>query len=193
MSASANPELVRRNPKAVVDRLREEAQQNPVFNAVATWLATRDRTRQQITMSHLRITMQREGFNFKREQYEDVLKFLATLGIGRIELDRGQISALKDIRVTLQSVGTAALGTESKLDKFAPAINFQSLPVKPAPPKPQAKPPTLAAPLKPEPPSYATSLVVQIDGNTVTFPLPKGLTTSELGYLLNQLYSRKEA
>lgn len=187
MSNATTETQVPRNPKAVVEQLRSEAAKNPVFSAVAHLFVSRDRTRQQITLSNLRISMGREGFHYTKEEYTQVLKFMANLGLGRLDFDsENNIRALKDIKITLQSIGYAALGKEDKLVKFVPAPMFQELPVTKQVQKVIAPP----AP-KPEAPSYPTKLIVNIDGHEAIISLPKGLTTSELGLLLNALFVNK--
>lgn len=191
MQANTEKDLnVKRNPAAVVERLKKEAVDNPIFSALCHFLGSRDRTRSQMTIAAVRLSMAREGYHFQRVDYERIFKFLANLGIGTLEFDKGaQLQALVNINYTLQSVGMVAVTDALKLEAFTPS----------APPKaPAVRQTTVAKPtpvvakiLAKEPEAYTTSLVVNIDGQAISFPLPHGLTTAEIGLLLAQVFSGK--
>lgn len=196
-------QLPKMTQEVIVSALRKEAITNPVFNAVAHVFALRERARQQVTMAALRLRMGQEGFNHTKEDYSKVLKFLASLGFGTLEHDRSNnITALKNIRMTLQSIGLAAVGTKNeKLEAFNPQFDYQKLTLPKAtvlPQQPTAKtPPPQVQDVKPahkdtniKPISdFLASVVVEINGKPVVFPLPKGFTPKDLGDLLATCYS----
>lgn len=176
----------RLSPNEVTDKLRSEANKDPVFSAVAHVFAMRERARQQVTVRNLAFTMHKEGFKFNKEQLQRVLKFLAGLHLGRLETtSKGEITALKDIRITLQSIGLAAVAKQDSLERLKTHNSFSRLPNTPAsskdeapsiPPKPHAKTPTL---------------VVKMNGDSLTFDLPKNVTMKDLMALVARMYSRK--
>ncbi len=180
-----------RGPKQIVENLRMEASVDLAFNAVCTVFALRERARQQVTINSLMITMLKEGFKFSRPQYEKVLQFLASQGIGYLDYDmKGRMRALKGIKVTLQSIGMAALSKKDGLDTFTLAPMFSKLPVNPpvAVPKKEVvesnghKKPTRAER------SYPASLTVVFETETVSFIVPNGITSAQLGSLLSSLF-----
>lgn len=172
--------------KNLVSMLRQEAEKNKVFNSVCHVFAMRERTRQQVTIQSLQITMEKEKFTFTKPQLEGVLKFMATLGIGTLEYDRhGSVRALKNIRVTLQSIGLAALSRKESLDKFQAAPVFKSLVIDMEKPKVAA-----AAPLIGDQ-RFTASLSVNIYGKTLIFELPKGVSMQELSNILANIYADK--
>lgn len=191
MSTETNSTEVQNKPAVpkLIAQLRELAAKDE-YKAVFKAFAARERTRQQVTLDSLFITMMREGSAYARDQYAEVLKTLAHLGVGTLELDsKKRVVALKNIKITLQSIGMAALGTRSKLDKFIPDPAFIKLPVidqkeevkmeqqqqKIQPPKEVKK-------------AFAAALTVNFDGGPVTFPLPRQLTAEEISELLAKLY-----
>lgn len=113
----------------VVSKLRKEAATDKVFNAVCYVFAMRERARHQVTLASLRLTLYREGFMYKSEDIAKSLKFLSDLGVGRLEKNlAGNISALKDVTITLQSIGKSALSdNEAALKAFRQPHRFISL------------------------------------------------------------------
>lgn len=185
----------RLNNVQIVEALRREAQVNPAFNAVCHMFALRERARQQVTIGSLTLRMTQEGYNFKKTDYQKILKFLSTLGIGTIDIGPGnEVRALKNIHITLQSIGQAAVADKNVLEKFSPAFDYQRIIATVPPTTPDTTPKAVeAAPLKakasnPPPAQYPVALTVNIDGKPFTFDLPKGLTTKELGELLAELH-----
>ncbi len=174
---------------SVVAKIRKEASQKPAFNAVFQVFAKRQRARAQVTMHSLTATMKKEGFKYSRDEYAQVLKFLAHLGLGRAEFNRNnKFKALKDIKVTLQSIGLAATAKSEALDKWYSHNKFSSLPnqaadyVKPALQKDVVRAVNIR---------YPAELTVKFSKDEVTtFKLPLGLSPKELGLLLASQYSK---
>src|ERR1700722_8921493 len=112
----------------IPERLQAEAQKNECFAAICTVFALRERTRSQVTVQSLMATMEKEGFKFSREQYEKCLVFLATLHIGKLDHDmKGRVRGLKNINITLQSIGLASVGKQV-LKRYSPKKPFTRLP-----------------------------------------------------------------
>lgn len=175
------------NHSSIVEGLKKESENNACFKAVLKVFANRKRARQQITLATLKLKMSKEGFNFPQVQYENVLKSLADLGIGKLDFDpKGQLRSLKNIKLTLQSIGKAALNKEQKLSILRLSTEFEDVPNTEA----VIKAPLIVA-SNPLPIEYPIAITVKIDGESISFPLPKGLTTKELGALLADLYHNK--
>lgn len=187
------------SPQIMVQSLQAEAKLNPVFNTVMHAFAIRERTRAQVTVSNLRLSMAQEGYQFDRPQCEKVLQFLASIGVGRLQKHaNGILYALKDIKITLQSIGRAAIGATDKLAKFDQGNSFSRLPAQIT----QAK---AVAPIKPghvtakaakatfverraPAAKYEASIYVKINGQMSKFDIPGGLTTDELGRMLIDMH-----
>lgn len=177
--------------KNIVHALREEANQNPVFNSVCLVFSMRERTRQQITLPSLMQTMDKEKFSFTRAQLEGVLRFLSTLGIGSLAFDKsGKIFALKNIKITLQSIGLVSLSKKDGLDKFKAQPHFESLVADTAAkaPKSLKVERTPAGPVDVVDGRYPATLTIKINGSPVVFELPRGITLKELSIVLTQMY-----
>lgn len=174
------------NPKEVAALLKAEAASNPVFNAVCMAFAIRERARQQVTIQTLKATMAKEGYKFPTEEYAKILTFLSSLGIGRLDRNaKNKVRGLKDIKVTLQSIGRVATSEGvTKMDRLNVKNTFTKL-------KADEKEQEVSKVLNP--PVYPASLTVTIDGAPVSFPLPKGLTTDQLGTLLTKIFSNESA
>lgn len=172
-------ETVRKSAYAIVDQLRERAKADPVFSAVCHRFAIRERARAQVTIASLRLTLGREGFHYPTAKYASVLTFLAGLGIGTLKTSGGKVEALVDIKITLQSIGLAAIAKADQLDAFTVGNTFDALP-QPAPSKPVA-----AA----KPVGYKATLNVTVDGKVMNFALPKLISPDELGILLAGFYA----
>lgn len=161
-----------KTPKDISVALRAEAIRNPVFGAVATLFAMRQRARQQVTIAALSASMKKNGFLFERQDYEKVLSFLASLGLGTLyRSSKGRIRALKDVRVSLQSIGKAAHTGDVKLAPFKPQNRFTKVP---------------QVANKPKDTVYKAKLSVLIEGTPVDFELPH-IPKSELGKFIATL------
>lgn len=183
--------IIRPAASKVVDALKERVKTDPLFNAIMHRFAIRERARNQVTLTNLRITMIKEGYsNFPVTKYQEALKFLASLGFGRLETNAsGKVTALVDIRHTLQSIGQVASDMKgAKLEGFTPANVYEPLQEPAGRVVPEVDAPK---PVAPETPSadYPAVLQVTIDGKVVHFPLPRAISPAELGFLLADLYS----
>lgn len=128
----------------LIAALKDLAHKSKAANDVFHVFATRERTRNQVTVESLQARMTEEGFKHSNEEYGNVLKALADLGFGKIKTGRkGRIVALVEIKTTLQSIGEAAVGRRQILMNYAPRSRYSplALPPEEAPveaPKPEA-------------------------------------------------------
>lgn len=187
-------------PSQIIEKLRMEAAQNPAFNAIAHIFALRERTRAQVTIKTLANTMLKEGFSFSMEDYENILKFLHALGLGTIDVNhKGRVRGLKNIKVTLQSIGLATVARKEALELKTAFIKLPVLHT----PIPVLAPPKVTTSVKsPASPTsiknstsfnktsvkYQASLKVNFDGEDVMFDLPDGIGAKELGVFLSRHY-----
>lgn len=200
----------RLNNPQIIELLRKGAQTNPAFAAVCKVFSERERARQQVTVHSLSARMLKSGYQFSKKDYINVLKYLSNLGIGALDVNpsTNEVRGLKNIKITLQSIGEVAMATSTNFEKFNPSFDFKKLvgasmdpggPIptaKPAPaPKPEPRPEPggkIPAPDKRPPrlklPQYAVALVADFDGTPVSFPLPR-LTTMQISQLLAELHS----
>lgn len=109
------------------EALKNYAEKNKVFNAMATAFAVRERTRNIITIQRLIKTMKDHGFEYTRDQYRDVLAYLAHIGVGKLVKKSGKVRALTDIKHTLMSIGKTALGQKTMLDKAKVGHHYTKL------------------------------------------------------------------
>jgi len=185
------PRIARPNQISLVEELRRLAQR-PAFNAVCHVFAIRERARQQVTLNSLSLRMLEEGYKHGTKDYAQVLKDLAGLGIGNLEFDpkTKEIRALKNIKLTLQSIGKAAVGDVSKVDGFSPQHSYAALPVRAVP---TITPAPEKAPEKSEKKEadYRVKIVALINSKEIEFPLPLALTIKEIGELLAMCFTKK--
>lgn len=119
------------NKNELISRLRTEASTNPAANAVFHMWALRLRARFTVTIGSLSAKMRAEGFHYTNGDYANLLKFLAGLGFGTLDVSpTGRIKALKDINITLQSIGKAACGGNNELFSYRPRNHFKNLVVR---------------------------------------------------------------
>jgi hypothetical protein len=120
--------------------------------------------------------MKKEGFNYYRSEYLPVIKLLADLGFGTLDVDsKGKIRGVKNIKVTLQSIGAAACKQNTFIKGFSPRNKFTT--VSPIRNEPQA---VKAMPT-------AVSLEFNINGKILHIPVPKDLTGEEIAQIVKKL------
>lgn len=167
--------------KELVGKLKEIAK-DPVANAVLHVLALRQRTRKEITVSGLSLRMGRENYKYTRAQLAQVLKSLASLGLGVLHTDaKGRPKALKDIKISLQSVGRAALNDMDAVDmKSARFRNRYGKLIDLGPPKVEA-------------PKFVgltvsnVSLRTQVNGKRVIVEFEDEMSGQEIAEMINRL------
>jgi hypothetical protein len=191
-----------------VQKLTNEAKVNPVWNAVAHVFALRERARSQVTVTALEQRMKDEGFEFGREDYENVLKLLASVGVGKLVRDtKGRINALVDIKVTLQSIGKVAAGAATEVMGFQRKRRFGKLAGARRRAKRKGGPLTMLRQPAPkledrrpgrEPRPYQTPgarvvLTVIIGEKPVNIPIPAELTADEIAKLIGSFTEKNNA
>lgn len=109
----------------MIQSLRKEVSTNKTASAVFHVFAFRKRARQILTVNGLRQKMRAEGFKYEDKEYAKVLASMAEAGVGTLTKDaKGRVKALKDIKITLTSLGKAVCGTNDKLKNFKPKNQF---------------------------------------------------------------------
>lgn len=182
------------NEKQLIETLKLETAKDPVTSAVLHMFAARERAREQVTIPALVNRMKEEGFLYAPGEYGRVLRLLAGLGVGRLDTDSsGKVRALKDVKVTLQSIGMAALGQGTTIDQLAKRNRYQRIPIVTAAPiRPTV---TATSPeikleaagyghrprVQPRPPEgvWEVLCVPLQNGNTFKTYVPKGLTKAD--------------
>lgn len=174
--------------------LQTAAEQSQALRDVGTVFATRERSRQQVTVHSLYAKMTKEGFKYSRTQLGAVLKTLAGLGVGTLITNKkGNPIALKNIKVTLQSVGAAiAAGTKTIAPQKQPVRFVKLPPIDFVVEKAVTPPPPASKPDKAPSRKYTAALMVTVDQETIEFTLPRKLTMQEVSELLTRIYESKE-
>jgi hypothetical protein len=164
--------------KQVIESLKREAETNKVANAVFYVFALRDRTRSTLTIHALDQRMKLNKFIFPREEYCKIVKLLSELDLGTLVTNgKGKIIGLKDIRVTLQSVGNVACNKVGNLEGFHARNKYEVLEL----PKKTAKPAVIA------PPAHEVMIAVRINGAKFEIPVAKSLSENEIASLIKSL------
>lgn len=184
------------NEKHLIETLKAEAPKDATLNAVLHMFAARERARAQVTLAALSNRMKEEGFSYDRADYARVLKLLANLGVGRLDTGQnGQVRALKDVKVTLQSIGNVSVGSGTTIEQLSFRNRFQRIPVVEAAPPRAPTPVTSKSPeikleladyghrprVQPRPPEgvWEVLCVPLENGNTFKTYIPKGLTKTD--------------
>lgn len=190
-------QVITRKAAPIAERIQMEVAKNKAFADVCKVWAARERTREEVTLANLRVVMHREGYHHKRERYVDVLKFLASIGVGQLyKSANGQVRSLKNIRTKLQSIGLAGLGQATELEKFTPPKRFKNIAVPlvstDATPKAEAPKKEVVQPTKQvssngvgsAPERYPIFLTAVIGDSRVSFQTSMNLTLTELEKLV---------
>lgn len=179
-----------------IEKLKQAAKINPVANAVFHVFASRERARNQVTVASLAKRMAAEGFNYPAAEYPPVLELLASLGFGHLVKNKaGQAVALKDVKVTLQSIGLAACGQAPKLQGFQPRRRFGKLRSVPRPAaqprvlpvKEAARPITVIRRRTGNPPLVLT-FVVPETGKAINISIPDDWGKEDVAELVGKLH-----
>lgn len=116
------------NQKQAIERLGKEAKTDKALDAFLHDCALRERARGQLTLEGMDLRMKKAGFTFDKSDYVRILNLLGELGFGSIVKDtKGRTTALKDIRIALQSIGKAALGQPTKLSTFRKRVRYKPI------------------------------------------------------------------
>lgn len=168
--------------EAMVLKLKDESKTDPTLNAVVHDFALRRRTRSQITLHALEQRMKLEGFTWTRDQCRNVLKLLGSCGVGKIDTDKeGNVIAIRDIKVTLQSIGRAVVGKEP-IKQFNKRNTFGKLAVVPTPQPPKRRG---RKPRAYQTPGSRIVLTIIVNEKPVNIPVPSDLTPTEIAELIS--------
>lgn len=178
----------------VVVGLKNEAAANPVARAVFEFWAARERSRRMVTIHALKQKMGKLGLTFTRDQYAEFLKKLAALNLGRIEQNsKGGVVALRDVRITLKSIGQAAIGgadTSISLKMTKVRNRFANLEAVKAAPK-DMKEAAMAAWNAPER-KLSVKVAVAVKGKVFNIDIPKNASSADIADLIAHLQGLKE-
>lgn len=164
----------------IIEKLKEEVTKNPAANAVLHVFALRKRTAQSVTIARLTQSMKNEGFIYTRGDYESVLKTLADLGVGKLDIDsKGRIRSLRDIKLTLQSIGGAACGAKPNLAGFRQRARYGKLQV----------PTTTVS----KPKVIEVGLDLLINGKLIKIQIPKEFSPEEIAGLISSFQGKQTA
>lgn len=118
--------------KEVIETLRNEVKTNPVSSDVLHLFALRKRARNTVTLSSLYQRMLKEGYKYQKSDYVHIIRVLAKTGFGKLDIDaKGRVKGLKDISVTLQSIGAIACGKADSPNRLKHKNKFTTLVNKP--------------------------------------------------------------
>lgn len=177
-----------REPKRILvkdqtEQLKEAASKSIPFAHTMALFAKRERTRQQVTLSRLKALMIKEGLQYSGQQLMGVLDTLSKLGFGTLYKDsKGHITALKNIKITLQSIGQVALGEQNaKFQKFSEKTDFKEIQ---SDSKPIETPIVQKAFDKQR--KYPATVNVVIDGKSLAIEIPGGVTMASLIDLIDK-------
>lgn len=172
------------NTIEIVKALREEAVKNPVANDVFTVWSIRERSRIQVSIAGLMQRMVKEGFKHSPHDYAAFLRFLAKLGLGSLQGSGGRVTALVGIKWTLKSIGDAALGEKGHLTIFRLRNRFKALPGDDKKVRPT---PQVVTQIPKETAGADLALTVSINGKNIIVPLPRDLSSEDIGLLVARL------
>ncbi len=114
----------------VMQEISAEATRNKTFYEVCLVLACRERSRNTLTVTALVQKMKEEGFEHQPGDYREVILKLHAFGIGELmKSARGTAVGLKNLEVTLQSIGQAGVGTGVTLDTYKGKLRQEKLPL----------------------------------------------------------------
>ena len=164
------------NQKDMIARLKERVATDETAKDVCFVWATRVRNRSNASTVGLVQRMGKEGFKHSADDYNAFLKFLASIGVGRLSrMSKGRLK-LKNISLTLQSIGAVASGAEVNLQTFDQAQKAEET-IKKVWKAPEAK--------------SAMNLAFDIGGGRLIYiAIPKDLKPNEVAELIAKLQTK---
>lgn len=112
----------------IIKNLRDKAKSSKIASDIFTVCAMRERSRASLTIAGLSQRMKAKGYHYDRNEYEQFLAFLGNLGLGDIVTSRtGRVRALRNIHITLKSIGDAAMNNDKFLRPFTVKNKFTPL------------------------------------------------------------------
>lgn len=171
-----------------LENLRKEINKHPAAPAVFEVFAGRERARNRVTVKALALRMKSKGYSFTEQEYAEVLEKMAKEGFGSLDRDsKGRIKALKDIKITLQSLGSAVLGQQERLSNIKERNKFKELV-------------TLSEDIQTKPDivksqsikvSYSLTLLYVVKDQELRIPIPVTMTPDAIADLITRLQGKK--
>lgn len=167
----------------MVEKLKNECKGNSALSAVLHLFALRKRARSSLTLDGLKQKMAEEGFSYSRAEYEKILKTLADAGLGTLKLSpKGEVRAIQNITVTLQSLGAAVCGGKPGLTPLKAKHRYVKVP----------KPATTTTPTTEEPQKITVLkqpliLTWIVNGKPVNLRVPDNFTAKDFEELFNRI------
>jgi hypothetical protein len=184
------------NNTSVIQSLRQEASSNKISADIFLCLGLRERARNDVTVTGLAARMKEDGFDYPEAEYARFIRFLANLQLGTLKTDsKGRAVAIQDIRLTLQSIGQAALGERHSFlawkqrKRYIKLLTPNTPPAKPSLPTPTVKVQAPRIVAKPAVLQAEVSITITVGGKPVQISMPKGLTPSEIAEFLTHFQS----
>lgn len=179
--------MTREQANVMVDALEKEANTNPAARAVFTMWSKRKRARHMASVSAIKQRLKLDGLEFPTSNYVSMLKLLASLGIGKLEINqKGRVVALREIRTTLQSIGSAAIGDGDNLNANKQRNQFTKLATTVKVPVPRS-----SHELDPLWNNIApVRIAFSIKGKVVNLEIPKDLTPEEIAGLVHRFQEK---
>lgn len=166
----------------LIESLKKLYQENKVANDVFTSWSLRGRARTEITVSALKQRMDKEGFKHHRSEYATFLATLAKCGMGELEKNAdGRVEALRNIKLSIPSVGSVAVGKEELIEAFSPRHGFKRIVSTTAVQTPEV--------VK----GLSVSLSLPVGGRIVRIKIPSGISSAEIARLIDKFQDKKSA
>lgn len=163
--------------KNLIESLKREAETNRVAREVFIVFANRRRNSSMLTVKALKQYMSSMKFVNDQEHYERFIEFLADLGIGKImKTSTGKTLGIKNITLSLVSLGKVAVNGDYELKNFNPKPYYQRIDI----PKQVEKPAVINKP--------KIFLTVELfPGKRIDIPVPKDMDEGEIASIIKRL------
>lgn len=164
----------------IVTRLKKEVASNEIANSILTSWALRERSRYTVTTSGIVQRMKIEGYPISKAQCEPFLELLATMGLGKLQRNaRGRITGLTEVKMTLQSIGLAAI-EKASLEGFKKRAKFSKLVTEATQAPRQGR-------------REGLQLVISVSGKPVQITIPEELSDADISYLVRKFMHKESA
>lgn len=162
-----------KSPEEIVKQLRLAGSTNPLVGLVMKKFADRIRNRNTVTPGAIKLAMSKNDHNYPKVQYAEVLKLLASVGLGKLDLGpRGQIRALNRIPLDLKVIGQ---------------MYHRNIPLTPL--EHEVSPLPIISKQTPQAELNTVDLIVKVAGQQVPFAGVNDLDNEELGAFLQSFFA----
>lgn len=164
-----------KSSEEIVKQLRLAGKSNPLVGLVMRKFAERIRNRNTVTPGALKLAMSKDDHNRPRVQYAEILRLLASVGLGKLELGpKGQIRALMRIPLDLKVIGEMY---HREVPLTALENEISPLPVIPN------------APTETKVEANTINIIVKVGGQQVPIAGANNLNNEELGAFLQGFFA----